>query len=321
MRRTAARSSIRRRRSAPRRRAPRQPHHRLRRRCPRSRADTTGPDRTAPRHPVSHLSPRPHPTGLRPQPRKSASPPGVERGTRSPRCPRHLGDRINITRPMTRIMDRIVGGTQRRNETRGSDPGISERVSLQLGPRRVVAPDGVEWRVRRRWLTRSPKLPRPRRGEIAAESLNHLGELAGLRERRPRTRAAGSGPGRGLPRDSHPGPVLRDRADHPWGVACHRGDRAYRPSAALAGRGRLDRFAQLGTSPRMARAGMAKVQQAHRPGRLGSISRTRARMSDGRSALLSPFRRCPVVDDWPYLVVRAGAKNSVRSWFTRSAAS
>ncbi|HEY2654426.1 MAG TPA: hypothetical protein VGI55_01465 [Solirubrobacteraceae bacterium] len=48
-------------------------------------------------------------------------------------------------------------------------------MSLQLGPRRVVAPDGVEWRVRRRWLTSSPRLPRPRRGEIAAESLNQLG--------------------------------------------------------------------------------------------------------------------------------------------------
>jgi hypothetical protein len=48
-------------------------------------------------------------------------------------------------------------------------------MSVQLGPRRVVAPDGVEWRVGRRWLTRSPKLDRPRRREIAAESLNHLG--------------------------------------------------------------------------------------------------------------------------------------------------
>jgi hypothetical protein len=38
-----------------------------------------------------------------------------------------------------------------------------------------VAPDGVEWRVGRRWLTRSPRLNRPRRGEIAGESLNHLG--------------------------------------------------------------------------------------------------------------------------------------------------
>jgi hypothetical protein len=38
-----------------------------------------------------------------------------------------------------------------------------------------VAPDGVEWRVGRRWLTRSPKLTRPRRGDVAAESLEHLG--------------------------------------------------------------------------------------------------------------------------------------------------
>ena len=48
-------------------------------------------------------------------------------------------------------------------------------MSLRLGPRRVVAPDGVQWRVGRRWLTRRPKLDRPRRGEIAAESLNNLG--------------------------------------------------------------------------------------------------------------------------------------------------
>ena len=48
-------------------------------------------------------------------------------------------------------------------------------MSLQLGPKRVVAPDGVEWRVGRRWLTRNPKLQRPRRREIAGESLNNLG--------------------------------------------------------------------------------------------------------------------------------------------------
>jgi hypothetical protein len=48
-------------------------------------------------------------------------------------------------------------------------------MSLQLGPRRVVAPDGVEWRVGRRWLTRRPQLPRPRRAGIAAGSLNSLG--------------------------------------------------------------------------------------------------------------------------------------------------
>jgi hypothetical protein len=48
-------------------------------------------------------------------------------------------------------------------------------MSPQLGPTRVVAPDGVEWRVGRRWLARRPRLNRPRRREIAAESLNHLG--------------------------------------------------------------------------------------------------------------------------------------------------
>ena len=48
-------------------------------------------------------------------------------------------------------------------------------MSLRLGPRRVVAPDGVEWRVGRRWLTRRPQLRRPRRTGIAAESLNSLG--------------------------------------------------------------------------------------------------------------------------------------------------
>ena len=48
-------------------------------------------------------------------------------------------------------------------------------MSLQLGPRRVVAPDGVEWHVGRRWLTRRPRLGRPRRGDIASESLFNLG--------------------------------------------------------------------------------------------------------------------------------------------------
>lgn len=38
-----------------------------------------------------------------------------------------------------------------------------------------MAPDGVEWRVGRRWLTRSPSLDRPPRGEIAAESVRNLG--------------------------------------------------------------------------------------------------------------------------------------------------
>ena len=41
-----------------------------------------------------------------------------------------------------------------------------------------MAPDGVEWRVGRRWPTRSLKLARPGRSEIAAESLNHIGANA-----------------------------------------------------------------------------------------------------------------------------------------------
>jgi hypothetical protein len=48
-------------------------------------------------------------------------------------------------------------------------------MSLQLGPRRVMAPDGVEWHVGRRWLTRRPKLDRPRSGDMASESLYNLG--------------------------------------------------------------------------------------------------------------------------------------------------
>lgn len=48
-------------------------------------------------------------------------------------------------------------------------------MPLQLRARRVVAPDGVEWQVGRRWLTRRPRFGRPRQGEIAAESLNNIG--------------------------------------------------------------------------------------------------------------------------------------------------
>ena len=39
----------------------------------------------------------------------------------------------------------------------------------------MVAPDGVEWQVGRRWLTRRPKLDRQRRGDFAAESLSNFG--------------------------------------------------------------------------------------------------------------------------------------------------
>jgi hypothetical protein len=48
-------------------------------------------------------------------------------------------------------------------------------MSVQLGPRRVIAPDGVEWRVGRSWLTRRPKLDRPRRGDIASGSVYNVG--------------------------------------------------------------------------------------------------------------------------------------------------
>lgn len=47
-------------------------------------------------------------------------------------------------------------------------------MSLQLGPRRVVGPDGVEWRIGRRWLTRRPRLGRPSHGEVASESLLNI---------------------------------------------------------------------------------------------------------------------------------------------------
>jgi hypothetical protein len=41
--------------------------------------------------------------------------------------------------------------------------------------RRITTPDGVEWRVGRRWLTRRPRLNRPRGREIAGESVNTFG--------------------------------------------------------------------------------------------------------------------------------------------------
>ena len=38
-----------------------------------------------------------------------------------------------------------------------------------------MAPDGVEWHVGRRWLTRRPKLNRPHRRAITSESVSNLG--------------------------------------------------------------------------------------------------------------------------------------------------
>lgn len=48
-------------------------------------------------------------------------------------------------------------------------------MPLQLGPRRVISPDGVEWRVGRTWMTRRPRLMRQRRRGTAADSLQSLG--------------------------------------------------------------------------------------------------------------------------------------------------
>jgi hypothetical protein len=48
-------------------------------------------------------------------------------------------------------------------------------MSLELGHRRVVAPDGVEWRVGRRWLTRSFRWSWKQRSNIASESLGNVG--------------------------------------------------------------------------------------------------------------------------------------------------
>jgi hypothetical protein len=44
-----------------------------------------------------------------------------------------------------------------------------------LGRTRVVAPDGVEWQVGRRWVAHRRRWSRARAGEIATESLNGLG--------------------------------------------------------------------------------------------------------------------------------------------------
>jgi hypothetical protein len=53
-------------------------------------------------------------------------------------------------------------------------------MSPQLGPRRVIAPDGAEWHVGRRWLTSRPRLNRPPGREIASESLSSLGNIGNV---------------------------------------------------------------------------------------------------------------------------------------------
>lgn len=48
-------------------------------------------------------------------------------------------------------------------------------MALALGARRVVTPDGIEWCVGRRWMTRRLGWTKRRRGDIASESLWNLG--------------------------------------------------------------------------------------------------------------------------------------------------
>lgn len=50
-------------------------------------------------------------------------------------------------------------------------------MSLQLGPRRVTAPDGVEWRVGRRWVTRRFRWSWKRRGNPAPDALANAGSF------------------------------------------------------------------------------------------------------------------------------------------------
>ena len=48
---------------------------------------------------------------------------------------------------------------------------------MKLGPRHVVAPDGAEWCVGRKWTTRRPRLLRRRRSGTASDSLQNLGSV------------------------------------------------------------------------------------------------------------------------------------------------
>ncbi len=50
-------------------------------------------------------------------------------------------------------------------------------MSLQAGPRRVVAPDGVEWSVGRKWMTRRPRLLCRHRSSSGSASLQNLGSV------------------------------------------------------------------------------------------------------------------------------------------------
>jgi hypothetical protein len=69
------------------------------------------------------------------------------------------------------------GRQGRPGETIGVVVGTAVRMSLQLAPRRVVAPDGVEWCVGRKWMTRRPRLLRRHQSGKASDSLQNLGSV------------------------------------------------------------------------------------------------------------------------------------------------
>jgi hypothetical protein len=60
-------------------------------------------------------------------------------------------------------------------ETIGVVADTSVKMSVQLGSRHIVAPDGVEWRVGRQWFTGRPRLLRRRQNPGASGSLQNLG--------------------------------------------------------------------------------------------------------------------------------------------------
>lgn len=60
-------------------------------------------------------------------------------------------------------------------ETMGAAAGTAVAMSLHIGGRVVVAPDRVQWRVARRWLSERPRRFRGRRGIGDADSLQMIG--------------------------------------------------------------------------------------------------------------------------------------------------
>lgn len=106
-----------------------------------------------------------------------------------------------------------------------------------MGPRRVVAPDGVEWCIARKWMMHRARVLRRRPN--ATDSLQSLGSGMSDRGRRPRSGAVGHRGGRGCDRRGH-APCLRTGVDHPWRAARGRGGGTHAPRSALGGRGDLD---------------------------------------------------------------------------------